>query len=98
MRYLLSWIAEYLPHETPSLPKILAAFESLGLSVEGVEGMEPDAIIDLELPFHRWDLTSLLGIARELSIYFWRERSKSIKSDLELSPLGTGNISAEIKT
>ncbi|MBI4064241.1 MAG: phenylalanine--tRNA ligase subunit beta [Elusimicrobia bacterium] len=35
-----------------------------------------EVILDVELPPHRWDLTSHLGLARELSLYLWRQEPR----------------------
>ncbi|MBI4667882.1 MAG: phenylalanine--tRNA ligase subunit beta [Elusimicrobia bacterium] len=47
---------------------------SLGRSLE--DYVRPETVIDIELPSHRWDLTSHLGLARELAVYFWRSGIK----------------------
>jgi len=40
--------------------------------------IKPEIILDLEMPSHRWDLLSHQGLARELSIYFWRKEAKEL--------------------
>ncbi|MBI2070076.1 MAG: phenylalanine--tRNA ligase subunit beta [Elusimicrobia bacterium] len=54
--------------------------------------IRPETILDIELPFHRWDLTSHLGLARELAVYFWRACALEKFSGLPASAQDTVSV------
>lgn len=59
-----------------------------------------DALFDVELPFHRWDVAGHKGLARELAIYFWRLPIKEPKLSLpkKLINRNAGAIKLEIES
>jgi len=66
MRVPLSWLKEFVPTEA-DVAEIAHMLEMAGLGVEGVEAVDGDVVLDLEVTPNRGDWLSVYGVARELS-------------------------------
>ena len=66
MKILLSWLNDYI--ETGlSAEQIAEILSNLGLPIEGIEHLDGDAVIDVEVTSNRGDCLGYIGIARELA-------------------------------
>ena len=66
MKISLNWLSDYI--ETGlSAEKIADILSDLGFPCEGIEYLDDDTVIDVEITSNRGDCLGLLGIARELS-------------------------------
>ncbi|MHC4888686.1 MAG: phenylalanine--tRNA ligase subunit beta [Planctomycetota bacterium] len=66
MKISLNWLSDYI--ETGLAPEQIAEILSdLGLACEGIEHLDDDAVIDVEVTSNRGDCLSHIGIARELA-------------------------------
>jgi phenylalanyl-tRNA synthetase beta chain len=66
MKILLSWLNDYVETGLPA-EKIVQVLSDLGLPCEGIESLDNDAVIDIEVTSNRGDCLSYIGIARELA-------------------------------
>jgi phenylalanyl-tRNA synthetase beta chain len=66
MRVPLSWLREFVPTDA-DVAEIAHTLEMAGLGVEGVEAVDGDVVLDLEVTPNRGDWLSVYGVARELS-------------------------------
>ena len=66
MKVSLNWLNDYI-ELGDSLDKITEILSNLGLPCEGIEHLDDDIVIDIEVTSNRGDCLSLLGIARELA-------------------------------
>lgn len=66
MKILLNWLSDYIEIGR-SAEEIAEILSDLGLPCEGIEYLDNDTIIDVEVTSNRGDCLSLLGIARELA-------------------------------
>ena len=72
MKILLNWLTDYI--ETGlGADEIADILSDLGLPCEGIEYVDDDAVIDIEVTSNRGDCLSYIGIARELSAITGRE-------------------------
>ncbi|MBA7650042.1 hypothetical protein ES703_57843 [subsurface metagenome] len=66
MKISLNWLTDYI--ETGlSAEQIAEILSDLGLPCEGIEHLDNDAVIDVEVTSNRGDCLSHIGIARELA-------------------------------
>jgi len=66
MKILLSWLRDYV--ETGlSADRIAEILSDLGFPCEGIEYLDDDAVIDVEVTSNRGDCLGYIGIARELA-------------------------------
>ncbi len=66
MKILLSWLCDYI--ETGlSAVEVADILSNLGLPYEGIETIDGDSVIDVEVTSNRGDCLSYIGIARELA-------------------------------
>lgn len=66
MKVLLSWLNDYV--ETGlTAERTAEVLSELGLAYEGIEVLDGDAVIDVEVTSNRGDCLGLIGIARELA-------------------------------
>ncbi len=66
MKVLVSWLKDYV--ETGlSAEEIAGILSDLGLPNEGIERLDNDAVIDLEITSNRGDCLGYIGVARELA-------------------------------
>lgn len=66
MKVLLSWLSDYI--ETGlSAEQVAEVLSDLGFPCEGIEKLDGDAVIDVEVTSNRGDCLGYIGIARELS-------------------------------
>ncbi|MGD0078847.1 MAG: phenylalanine--tRNA ligase subunit beta [Sedimentisphaerales bacterium] len=66
MKVLLSWFRDYIEIDK-SAQEIAEILSNLGLPCEGIEYLNNDAVIDVEVTSNRGDCLGLIGIARELA-------------------------------
>jgi phenylalanyl-tRNA synthetase beta chain len=72
MKILLSWLRDYIEirHSAGQIAEMLS---DLGFPCEGIEHLDGDAVIDVEVTSNRGDCLSYIGIARELSVAAGKE-------------------------
>jgi phenylalanyl-tRNA synthetase beta chain len=66
MKVLLSWLRDYVEIDK-SAQEVAEIFSNLGLPCEGIENLDNDAVIDVEVTSNRGDCLGFIGIARELA-------------------------------
>ncbi len=66
MKVLLSWLNDYIEIGRP-VEEIAEILSDLGLPCEGIQYLDDDAVIDVEVTSNRGDCLSHIGIARELA-------------------------------
>jgi phenylalanyl-tRNA synthetase beta chain len=66
MKILLSWLNDYIETDFTA-EKVAEILSDVGLPCEGIEALDNDAIIDIEVTSNRGDCLSYIGIARELA-------------------------------
>ena len=66
MKISLNWLSDYvaIEHSTEQIAEILS---DLGFPCEGIEKLEGDTVIDLEITSNRGDCLGHIGVARELA-------------------------------
>jgi len=72
MKISLNWLNDYIETGLPA-DQIAEILSNLGLPCEGIEHLDDDAVIDVEVTSNRGDCLSLLGIARELATVTGKE-------------------------
>jgi phenylalanyl-tRNA synthetase beta chain len=66
MKISLNWLSDYIETGLPA-DQIAEILSDLGLPCEGIEHLDDDAVIDVEVTSNRGDCLSHIGIARELA-------------------------------
>jgi phenylalanyl-tRNA synthetase beta chain len=66
MKISLNWLNDYI-EIGDSVDEITGILSNLGFLCEGIEHIDNDTVLDVEVTSNRGDCLSLLGIARELS-------------------------------
>ncbi|MGD8787068.1 MAG: phenylalanine--tRNA ligase subunit beta [Phycisphaerales bacterium] len=66
MKILLNWLSDYIDTEL-SADQIAEILSDLGFPCEGIEHIDNDAVIDIEVTSNRGDCLGYIGIARELA-------------------------------
>ena len=66
MKISLNWLKDYV-ETTLSAEEVAEILSDLGLPYEGIEHLDNDAVIDVEVTTNRGDCLSFIGIARELA-------------------------------
>ncbi len=66
MKISLDWLRDYIDIDLKA-EEIAEILSNLGLSCEGIEHLEDDVVIDVEVTSNRGDCLSHIGIARELA-------------------------------
>ncbi|MGA2172384.1 MAG: phenylalanine--tRNA ligase subunit beta [Sedimentisphaerales bacterium] len=66
MKVLLSWLRDYVEIDRPA-QEVAEILSNLGFPYEGIEQLDNDAVIDVEVTSNRGDCLGLIGIARELA-------------------------------
>jgi len=66
MKISLDWLSDYMQIDRPA-EEIAEILSNLGFPTEGIEHLESDTVIDLEVTSNRGDCLSHIGIARELA-------------------------------
>ncbi|MFA5554923.1 MAG: phenylalanine--tRNA ligase subunit beta [Phycisphaerae bacterium] len=67
MKVLLSWLKDYVDIDL-SAPEVAEILSNLGFPNEGIEFLDNDAVIDLEVTSNRGDCLGYIGVARELAV------------------------------
>ena len=66
MKVLLSWLKDYVDIELSAL-EVAEILSNRGFPYEGIEQLDNDAIIDVEVTSNRGDCLGYIGVARELA-------------------------------
>ena len=66
MKILLNWLSDYIKIDK-SAEEIAEILSDLGFPCEGIEKLEDDAVIDVEVTSNRGDCLGYIGVARELA-------------------------------
>ena len=66
MKISLDWLRDYIEIERPA-EEVAELLSDLGLPCEGIEYLDDDVVIDVEVTSNRGDCLSYIGIARELT-------------------------------
>ena len=66
MKISLNWLSDYVETDL-SAEEVAEILSDLGLPYEGIEYLDNDAVIDVEVTTNRGDCLSYIGIARELA-------------------------------
>ncbi len=66
MKISLNWLAEYVETELEAEP-LAEILSDLGFPCEGIEHLDDDVVIDVEVTSNRGDCLSHIGVARELA-------------------------------
>jgi phenylalanyl-tRNA synthetase beta chain len=66
MKVLLSWLKEYVDIDI-SAQEVAEILSNRGFPYEGIEQLDNDAVIDVEVTSNRGDCLGYIGIARELA-------------------------------
>ncbi len=66
MKVLLSWLKDYIDIEL-SAQEVAEILSNRGFPYEGIEQLEGDAVIDVEVTSNRGDCLGYIGVARELA-------------------------------
>ena len=66
MKISLNWLSDYIKIDHPA-EQIAEILSDLGLPCEGIEKLDDDTIIDVEVTSNRGDCLGYIGIARELA-------------------------------
>jgi len=66
MKISLNWLSDYIETGLPA-EQIAEILSDLGLPCEGIQYLDDDAVIDVEVTSNRGDCLSHIGIARELA-------------------------------
>ena len=72
MKISLNWLNDYI-EMGDSIDEIAEILSDLGLPCEGIEHIDDDTVMDIEITSNRGDCLSLIGIARELAAATGRE-------------------------
>jgi len=66
MKILLNWLSDYIKIDK-SAEEIAEILSDLGFPCEGIEKLDNDAVIDVEVTSNRGDCLGYIGVARELA-------------------------------
>ena len=66
MKILYSWLRDYVDIDLP-VEKLAQTLSDLGFPAEGIEYLDDDTVIDIEVTSNRGDCLGYMGIAREIS-------------------------------
>ena len=67
MKLSLNWLNDYIDIGTDA-EWIAATLSDLGFPVEGIEPLDNDTVLDVEVTSNRGDCLGHIGLARELSV------------------------------
>jgi phenylalanyl-tRNA synthetase beta chain len=66
MKISLNWLSDYVKIDRPA-ERIVEILSDLGLPCEGIEKLDDDVVIDVEVTSNRGDCLGYIGVARELA-------------------------------
>jgi phenylalanyl-tRNA synthetase beta chain len=72
MRVPISWLSEYVDLDL-SPKELRDTLTMLGLEVSEVEKIDGETVLDLEITVNRGDALSIVGVARDLSVFLKRK-------------------------
>jgi phenylalanyl-tRNA synthetase beta chain len=96
MKVLLSWLRDYIEIDK-SAQEIAEILSNLGLPCEGIEYLNNDAVIDVEVTSNRGDCLGLIGIARELAAATGKELKIPVVELAESTKPASEFIAVEIR-
>jgi phenylalanyl-tRNA synthetase beta chain len=96
MKVLLSWLKDYVDIEL-SAQEAAEILSNRGFPYEGIEQLEGDAIIDVEVTSNRGDCLGYIGVARELAAATGKELKLPKVELAESSKLASEFASVEIR-
>ncbi len=96
MKVLLSWLRDYV-EVVQSAQEVAEILSNLGLPCEGIEYVNNDAVIDVEVTSNRGDCLGLIGIARELATAMGKEIKIPKVELIESSKPASEFITVEIR-
>jgi phenylalanyl-tRNA synthetase beta chain len=72
MKISYNWLQDFVNLQPSGLEahKLSQTLANIGLAVEGIESLEGDSILDLEITSNRPDCLNYLGVAREIAAYY----------------------------
>lgn len=95
MKISLNWLNDYI--ETGLAPERIAAILSdLGFPCEGIEQLDDDTVLDVEVTSNRGDCLSHIGVARELAAATGKELKLPQIELAELDKGAAGYVEVEI--
>ena len=72
MKASLEWLKQYVEFDL-SAPELAERLTSAGLPCEGMEEVDGDAVLELEVPSNRPDCLGMIGVAREVAAVLGKE-------------------------
>ena len=95
MKISLNWLSEYVETDLKA-DRIAQTLSDLGFPCEGIEYLDDDTVIDVEITSNRGDCLGHIGIARELAAATGRELKMPVpeldESDRDVSELASVEI------
>ncbi|MGA2070188.1 MAG: phenylalanine--tRNA ligase subunit beta [Sedimentisphaerales bacterium] len=96
MKVLLSWLKDYVDIELP-VQEVAEILSNRGFPYEGIEQLDNDAVIDVEVTSNRGDCLGYIGIARELAAATGKELRLPKVELAESSKPASEFVSVEIR-
>jgi len=96
MKVLLSWLKDYVDIELPA-QEVAEILSNRGFPYEGIEQLDGDAIIDVEVTSNRGDCLGYIGVARELATATGKELRLPKVELAESSKPASEFVSVEIR-
>jgi phenylalanyl-tRNA synthetase beta chain len=96
MKVLLSWLKDYIDIEL-SAQEVAEILSNRGFPYEGIEQLDGDAVIDVEVTSNRGDCLGYIGVARELAAATGKELKLPKVELAESSKLASEFASVEIR-
>ena len=72
MKILLNWLSDYIKTDY-SAEQVAEILSDLGFPCEGIEKLDDDTVIDIEITSNRGDCLGYIGVARELAASTFKE-------------------------
>src|SRR5512137_161459 len=96
MKISLNWLKDYI--ETGlTAEQIADILSNVGLPPEGIEHLDGDAVIDVEVTSNRGDCLSYIGIARELAAVTGKELKLPAIDFVEMDKEASSYVQVDIR-